>query len=1509
MPASSSPWPREVEPDVGRTTAPAYIEAQLSEYSTPGFRSNTQPAYAGEARMGARKPTPSPLQVSETFSMAADCNGHSSPRNPRSPTAISPGTIPLSSPHSPRSPRLTDLDQPKSPRDKLDELIATEGSISDGGIFNIADGGSIKGPASAPAKANSYHQLRNVSSPGPLSKSLGSSPPASPIRTASTPFTSTTVRPDLRSMPRTSSIDSAISTISSATSHSHKSSQDSVMSNTTDIAHLINTAGSAEALIQHLLREKQHSATQNAQLWKLVDKQRTLVLGLNQDLERALKDKERYRKKLKEHLAQAPPLPNTPAQVSRLDVKSRSRSPTRNSSSDGTPIQRNKDRDTVILRGNNDNSNLASSYSSKEATDDIPMDSAREDKADFGTSDAPSKIALSESQCHQAGMGTSIRAVAPIETTGLDRFEHRTGGLTAEAPIQQIDSVVSPSSFTAKRSLSFAQKATQNPALQLTESTPPNSANERGQPPRRFPPAPLNLRPSQSEPQYGPEDHSGSEYEDNAKVDDSEMIERGRKKTREEDDREREAALLKEQENRSRSKKSKGSKAPTDVVGAATTTQLSMPPTVKSLAPETASADISNHLATPASLASVLSPPETQTSTIKSKTLTALPMSPGLPISPRPMDRPMLSPTPRMPRDAIGASPPISPRNGFVGLPLSPRAPRQPIPLPPQTPMSIVSPMSSSVEPRDDADIGPQDHVSPQESTNQPHPDPEKIGKSEAEILRPTGIFRGFVSESYPDLLIPPNALPSINVKVNSSRLKPSRLSYLGHKSFEEDPVFTLGVSARSDLRELWQVEKPLLSLLQLDHQIKKTTAFDARLPDRSLFSGHAPAKIDARRVALERYFETILDTPMDEQAAIAVCKYLSSQPIEPANNEDTNTGLIVNPGSLVKTSLGGRLVKEGYLTKRGKNFGGWKARYFVLDEPILRYYEYPGGSLLGTIKLKNAQIGKQSAQTSSHSPSRNSEDMDSQYRHAFLILEPKRKDSNSHVRHVLCAESDAERDVWVQALLSRVEGPHAEDKVKPPPLNVDSSSSKAYRKQMAKNDGMYTDSPDSETFEGLQAVSYENTVPAQPPTIAIAPQRVDTDSPSPPFSVNQNLGRPSHAPKPISGPSNGVKIEDAGAWGNKVAQAKDFREPRKRGIWGFRDKNNDSAPLADDPRLSVFEPPVPIEVSPNVRPAFGIPLADAVKYCSPEGLDVCLPAVVYRCLEYLQAQGAASEEGIFRLSGSSIVIKGLRDRFNTQGDFDFLADGQYYDIHAVASLLKLYLRELPSTVLTRELHLDFLAVLELDSKSKKVAAYNTLVHRLPKANWTLIRALSVFLINIVNNSEINKMSVRNVGIVFSPTLNIPAPVFAMFLTEFEAIFGEEPKEPVQIPTEVTVNEPLTPEDIRSPRRQMFSEIPTPSYQQSNFPQNPSHAPTSGPHQPDNDTGLVPMQPSYETQIVPGPEPGVVSRGLAPDSAVKARRRESSMLLMGGGQRKSSIPLLRGNTGMWIYTSILYLSG
>ena len=851
--------------------------------------------------------------------------------------------------------------------------------------------------------------------------------------------------------------------------------------------------------------------------------------------------------------------------------------------------------------------------------------------------------------------------------------------------------------------------------MAFIESTPLGNDIERMTPPRKAPPAPLHLaQPKPEEPgqlQLGLDEHSGSDYDDNIEVDELPALDRGRKKTREADDREREAALLKEKQDRSRSKKEKGSKHPVHVPepgvketgNNAQLLETPIPAVFKTLPRESSRTGTSEILSPPASRVGVPGPCGGLKGPVTTERLmTMKPMSPGLPLSPRPNHRPMNPPTPRMPRDVLGTSsgsPPSSPNNAFPGLPLSPRATRQLIHLPPNTLMSLASPKPAKFESRSDYNDPNRVPLTPGKdllSYLQSHLAPEPVEGS-----KQRGIYKGFVSDAYPELLIPPNALPSIIVKVASSRLRPSRHS-LVLKGTDEEPVFTLGISARSQRQELWQVERPIHSLLQLDQQLRQSTTFDAKLPDRSLFTGHAPAKIDARRVALEEYFESVLDTQMDEKAALALCYYLSTQASEPSFGDVNGFASALHSGSPVTQGPEGRFLKEGYLTKRGKNFGGWKARFFVLEEPILRYYETPGGSVLGTIKLQHAHIGKQSPTKPSHSPSRGPDDYDGHYRHAFLIREPKRKDKDTFMDHVLCAESDAERDSWVAALLHYVDGPETDGRSRPPLLSTDSGSSRvvaSFKKNSLKTDVMSSDSSNSEKFDSLQAVPYEDTKPAQAPHVLMTRDPPPTESPSPTTSSSQpSVKAYSSQSKAISAPSNGAKINDVGAWGNKpmAVPVGTQREHKKRSIWGFRDKNGPDLGLnhPNGSNLSLIQQQYQEQIT-NVKAAFGAPLADAVEYCSPRGVDVCLPAVVYRCLEYLESKDAPSEEGIFRMSGSNVVIKGLKKRFNAEGDFNFLGPEEpYFDVHAVASLLKLYLRELPQPVLTRDLHLEFIAVL-----------------------------------------------------------------------------------------------------------------------------------------------------------------------------------------------------------------------
>jgi RalA-binding protein 1 len=73
-------------------------------------------------------------------------------------------------------------------------------------------------------------------------------------------------------------------------------------------------------------------------------------------------------------------------------------------------------------------------------------------------------------------------------------------------------------------------------------------------------------------------------------------------------------------------------------------------------------------------------------------------------------------------------------------------------------------------------------------------------------------------------------------------------------------------------------------------------------------------------KAALETYLRGILSLPVKDRNEVAA--FFTSDIVR-ARQPVSSAG-----------------YKEGYLTKRGKNFGGWKRRYFVLQGSLLEYYE-----------------------------------------------------------------------------------------------------------------------------------------------------------------------------------------------------------------------------------------------------------------------------------------------------------------------------------------------------------------------------------------------------------------------------------------------------------------------------------------------------------------------------------------------------------------------------------------
>lgn len=1141
-------------------------------------------------------------------------------------------------------------------------------------------------------------------------------------------------------LPRKSSVDSAIASLSS------KAASQNGTLGASDLASLIRKAGGPEALIQSLLKDKNSQAQQNSQLWRLVDKQRAMILGLNKDLERALKDKEKYRTKLKDIMA-------NPA-VSKAAGVEPGRKDSQTLSGPGLP------RIDVDTRAMGADSPTFESDSTKHS----PIDTVL---APYPVTPPPSHF-TDQTGSTVAAVDHSQTMPKPQEYAHR-KYDHEAEARAAEkAQREKQDEKLRDFHFnsTLPPSRSLRSEPPKGPPPKPPIRPPPSvsvvEASPRpGEefssfpaPPRKAPPAPLQLR--QETGDLAQEEDTDSELDEILEVPGL-ASKRGRRRTRAEDDRDREIRAWKEAEARSASKKSNSGGKPNS------------PPAIALPASPRGTPQGIQSEGGAASLDAVLQGGER-------RDISSGLMSPGLPASPRPMN--MKAPL---------HSPPLSPRTmgSFPAAPLAPRPPRQPIPLPPNTPLATPAPGTGDAMSNKSQHAGPGavvEHAPPSTSSNKNRDSPAERTK----------IYTGLVTDEFPELLLPPNALPSIAIQVASSRMKPSRASLISLTQLEEDPVFTLAIISRSDGGELWRVEKDSASLAKLDHRMKQCAAFTTLAPDRNLFTGHAPAKVDARRVALEQYMDEVLNTPLDMTTALELCKYLSTNTLPP-NADEIGGSSGGGEGSAHMIGPDGRPIRSGYLTKRGKNFGGWKSRFFLLDGPLLKYYETPGGAHLGTIKLQNSQIGKQSQSNDNHSPTQAShgEDLESQYRHAFLILEPKKKDSSSHVKHALCAESDRERDLWVDALLQWTDHREPDDDEAPPNAKGNGqakggSGRHGGGKPKKASAGQAKSNHQASDSDTLVGVRYDSTQAGEAPHSTTSGRPKTSGGPGDHHSNAGGGDATGAQAKLISGPKDPQPIADSAAWGNKTnlaAPSYEEKKARKRSFFGFGPKTRSNSDGQDSiPPVGDLSSSTPPPGGHPMRQVFGAQLAEAVRFNPPKDVQVPLPSVVYRCIEYLDFKDAVFEEGIFRLSGSNNVIRQLRERFNNEGDVNLVKDDQFLDMHAVASLLKLYLRELPTTILTRDLHADFVATIEMQDREEKLAVLQELAQKLPLANATLLKYLISFLIRIINNSDRNKMTARNVGIVFSPTLTIPAPVFAVLLQNYEAIFGIAPED-YELPT------------------------------------------------------------------------------------------------------------------------------
>ncbi|XP_042252755.1 rho GTPase-activating protein 22 isoform X2 [Thunnus maccoyii] len=167
----------------------------------------------------------------------------------------------------------------------------------------------------------------------------------------------------------------------------------------------------------------------------------------------------------------------------------------------------------------------------------------------------------------------------------------------------------------------------------------------------------------------------------------------------------------------------------------------------------------------------------------------------------------------------------------------------------------------------------------------------------------------------------------------------------------------------------------------------------------------------------------------------------------------------------------------------------------------------------------------------------------------------------------------------------------------------------------------------------------------------------------------------------------------------------------------------------------------------------FGQRLEDTVQYEKKFGPRLA-PLLVEQCVDFIRERGL-DEEGLFRMPGQANLVKELQEAFDC-GDKPLFDSNT--EVHTVASLLKLYLRELPEPVIPFSKYEDFLTCAQLLVKDEEegVQELGKQVSTLPLPNYNLLKYICKFLDEVQSHCYENKMSVQNLATVFGPNILRP---------------------------------------------------------------------------------------------------------------------------------------------------------
>ncbi|KAK9893436.1 hypothetical protein P389DRAFT_21288 [Cystobasidium minutum MCA 4210] len=233
-----------------------------------------------------------------------------------------------------------------------------------------------------------------------------------------------------------------------------------------------------------------------------------------------------------------------------------------------------------------------------------------------------------------------------------------------------------------------------------------------------------------------------------------------------------------------------------------------------------------------------------------------------------------------------------------------------------------------------------------------------------------------------------------------------------------------------------------------------------------------------------------------------------------------------------------------------------------------------------------------------------------------------------------------------------------------------------------------------------------------------------------------------------LSSTCKSIFVQYCDAWAGKARQTEMVCERAKNATYAISPEQDVNS-FNRAAKVNVFfEEPLPYE-NYHVGVSYSLIIGVSLSEYSASNDGVLVPLTVQRAILEIDSRGL-DVEGIYRIPGKMALIQQVVQEIE-QDEFAFEFDPERHDVHTVAGVLKLYLRQLPE------------ALLPIDSKEREAIssaseedAFKMLskkLRKLPPSHQATAKMLVAHFARVLNHAAANKMSPQALALCLNPVL------------------------------------------------------------------------------------------------------------------------------------------------------------